>query len=170
MDDAYLGGVRSGGKRGRGAAGKTPFVAAVETTLDRKPKRLKLQVVEGFRKTEIAKLAQSSFAAGSNVVSDGLSCWKSVEIAGCDHFPMISGSGKQSAQWPSFNWVNTTLGNIKSALAGTYHHVSKKHAQRYLASFAWRFNRRYQLDTMTERLMWAGLQAKPRPYRVVVAG
>ena len=24
MDDAYLGGVRSGGKRGRGAAGKTP--------------------------------------------------------------------------------------------------------------------------------------------------
>ena len=25
MDDAYLGGVRSGGKRGRGAAGKTPF-------------------------------------------------------------------------------------------------------------------------------------------------
>ena len=31
MDDAYLGGRRSGGKRGRGAAGKTPFVAAVST-------------------------------------------------------------------------------------------------------------------------------------------
>jgi hypothetical protein len=31
VDDAYLGGRRSGGKRGRGAAGKTPFVAAVET-------------------------------------------------------------------------------------------------------------------------------------------
>ena len=34
MDDAYLGGVRSGGKRGRGAAGKTPFVAAVSTSDD----------------------------------------------------------------------------------------------------------------------------------------
>ena len=170
MDDAYLGGVRSGGKRGRGAAGKTPFVAAVETSLDRKPRRLKLQVVKGFRKAEIAKLAQSSFAAGSNVVSDGLSCWRSVEAAGCDHFPMLSGSGRKAAQWPSFNWVNTTLGNIKTALAGTYHHVSKKHAQRYLASFAWRFNRRYQLDSMTERLMWAALHAKPRPYRVVIAG
>jgi hypothetical protein len=65
---------------------------------------------------------------------------------------------------------HTTLGNIKSALAGTYHHVSQKHAQRYLASFAWRFNRRYHLDTMTERLMWAALQAKPRPYRVVIVG
>jgi hypothetical protein len=170
LDDAFLGGVRSGGKRGRGAAGKTPFVAAVETSLDRKPRRLKLLVVKGFRKAEIAKLARSSFATGTNIVSDGLSCWRSVEAAGCDHFPMLSGSGKKAAQWPSFNWVNTTLGNIKTALAGTYHHVSQKHAQRYLASFAWRFNRRYQLDTMTERLMWAGLKAKPRPYRIIVAG
>ena len=37
IDDAYLGGERSGGKRGRGAAGKTPFVAAVETTVEGKP-------------------------------------------------------------------------------------------------------------------------------------
>jgi hypothetical protein len=37
MDDAYLGGQRSGGKRGRGAPAKTPFVAAVETTDDGKP-------------------------------------------------------------------------------------------------------------------------------------
>src|SRR4030095_10000937 len=42
IDDAYLGGARSGGKRGRGAAGKTPIVAAVETTAERKPRRLKL--------------------------------------------------------------------------------------------------------------------------------
>ena len=32
MDDAYLGGARAGGKRGRGAPGKTPFVAAVSTS------------------------------------------------------------------------------------------------------------------------------------------
>ena len=35
MDDAYIGGERSG-KHGRGAAGKTPFVAAVATTEDGK--------------------------------------------------------------------------------------------------------------------------------------
>ena len=80
-----------------------------------------------------------------------------VTKAGCDHFAMISGSGKGVAQWPSFNRVNTTLGNMKTALVGTYHHVSTNHAQRYVASFAWRFNRSYKLDTMTERLMWAGL-------------
>ena len=66
LDDAYLGGARSGGKRGRGAPGKTPFVAAVETTAERKPRRLRLTVVEGFRKPLIEKLAKRDFAAGSN--------------------------------------------------------------------------------------------------------
>ena len=37
MDDAY-----SGGKRGRGAAGKTPFVAAVSTSPEGRPRKLKL--------------------------------------------------------------------------------------------------------------------------------
>ena len=55
MDDAYLGGVRSGGKRGRGAAGKTPFVAAVSTSPEGRPRKLKLAPVKGFRKREIAR-------------------------------------------------------------------------------------------------------------------
>ncbi len=40
MDDAYLGGERSGGKRGRGAPGKKPFVAAVSTTAEGKPSKV----------------------------------------------------------------------------------------------------------------------------------
>src|SRR3954469_5824240 len=65
MDDAYLGGERSGGKRGRGAAGETPFVAAVETTAERKPRRLRLTVVEGFRKREVERLAKATIEPGS---------------------------------------------------------------------------------------------------------
>jgi transposase-like protein len=169
IDDAYLGGERPGGKRGRGAAGKTPFVAAVETTPERKPKRLRLSVVKGFRKREVEKLAKRDFAAGSNVVSDGLSCWPAVEKAGCKHFPMATGTGKKAARWAPFRWVNTTLGNVKTALAGTYHHVSPKHAQHYLTSFAYRFNRRRQLDSIVERLAWAAVRTAPHPYRVITA-
>ena len=63
VDDAYLGGERPGGKRGRGAAGKTPIVAAVETTAERRPRRLRLSVVKGFRKKEVERLAKRDFAA-----------------------------------------------------------------------------------------------------------
>ena len=169
IDDAYLGGERQGGKRGRGAAGKTPVVAAVETTADRKPRRLRLTVVRGFREKGVEKLAKRDLAPGSNVVSDGLSCWPAVERVGCAHFPMATGAGKKAANWAPFRWVNTALGNIKTAIVGTYHHVSPKHAQAYLTSFAYRFNRRYQLDSIVERLAWAAVRTAPCPYRVIVA-
>src|SRR3954471_2975027 len=150
VDDAYLGGERQGGKRGRGAASKTPIVAVVGTTPERKPKRLRLTVVKGFRKKEVERLAKRDLEPGSTVVSDGLSCWPAVEKAGCQHFPIVTGSGKRAANWTPFKWVNTTLGNVKTALAGTYHRVSPKHAQSYLTSFAYRFDRRFQLDSIVE--------------------
>jgi hypothetical protein len=126
-------------------------------------------VVKGFRKKEIEKLAKRDLAPGSNVVSDGLSCWGAITKAGCRHFPMVTGSGKQAAQWAPFRWVSTVLGNIKTAIAGTYHHVSAKHAQSYLTSFAYRFNRRYRLDSIAQRLAWAAAHTVPQPYRVITA-
>jgi ISXO2 transposase-like protein/transposase-like zinc ribbon protein len=167
-DDAHLGGERPGGERGRGAAGETPIAAAAETTPERKPKRLRLGAVKGFREREVERPAERDFAAGSSVVSDGLSCWPAVEKAGCAHFPMATGSGKRAASRAPFRRVSTCLGNIKTAIAGTYHHASAKHAQHCLTSFACRFNRR-QLDSTIERLARAAVRTPPHPYRVVTA-
>ncbi len=46
-DDAYLGGKKQG-KRGRGAAGKTPFVAAIQTNNKGKPHFMCLTPVAGL--------------------------------------------------------------------------------------------------------------------------
>ena len=66
MDDAYLGGVRSGGKRGRGAAGKTPFVAAVSTSPEGRPGKLKLAPVTGGTR---ARGDAPLISAGSRVIA-----------------------------------------------------------------------------------------------------
>ena len=56
MDDAYLGGRARGGKRGRGAPGKTPFVAAVSTSPEGRPRKVKLVPVKAVTiKREIAR-------------------------------------------------------------------------------------------------------------------
>ena len=128
MDDAYLGGVRSGGKRGRGAAGKTPFVAAVSTSPEGRPRKLKLAPVKGFRKREIARGAKHWLAPGAAVVTDGLGCWSALDEAACSHQAIRTGSGRQAARMASFKWVNTTLGNIKSAITGTYRKLGPDHA------------------------------------------
>ncbi len=163
MDDAYLGGRRSGGKRGRGAAGKTPFVAAVSTGPKGRPRKLKLVPVRGFRKREIARGAPRWLAPGSEVVTDGLGCWRVLGEGPCSHRPVLTGSGPKAARAPSFKWVNTTLGNIKSAITGTYRKTGPDHAERYLASFAWRYNRRYHLRTMIPRFVHSAARTSPVP-------
>ena len=170
MDDAYLGGVRSGGKRGRGAADKTPFVAAVSTSPEGRPRKLKLAPVKGFRKREIARGAKLWLAPGAAVVTDGLGCWSALDEAACSHRAIRTGSGRQAARMASFKWVNTTLGNIKSAITGTYRKLGPDHAGRYLASFAWRYNRRYQLQTMIPRFVHSAARNQPMPYRLLIAG
>src|SRR3954452_3780723 len=81
IDDAYLGGERTGGKRGRGAPGKTPFVAAVETTPEGKPVRLKLRRVTSFCNHAISGFAKRSLDPNGEVVSDGLACFGAVKEA-----------------------------------------------------------------------------------------
>ena len=79
----------------------------------------------------------------------------------------MTGSGPGSVRIPAFKWVNTALGNIKSAIVGTYRAISSKHVPRYLAEFEYRFNRRYDLAAMMPRLTWAGVRTPPMPYRLL---
>ncbi len=166
MDDAYIGGLHQG-TFGRGAAGKTPYVAAVALTGDGKPDQIILRRVAGFSKIAIAKLAGAAFAPGVHAVSDGLRCFPAVTAAGCTHTPIITGSGVKAAKNPRFKWVNTVLGNIKAAMVGTYRAMRDKHVPRYLAEFEYRFNRRYRLETMIGRLAYVSLRTPPMPYRLL---
>jgi hypothetical protein len=59
-----LGGHRPG-RPGRGAAGKQPFVAAVSTSDDRRPRKMKLLPVRGFRKKEVERLVSEHLASTS---------------------------------------------------------------------------------------------------------
>lgn len=80
----------------------------------------------------------------------------------------MTGSGRQAAKRPEFRWVNTMLGNLKTALAGTYHSFDHaKYAARYLAEFAYRFNRRFDLAAMLPRLLRAAAVTKPHPLAVL---
>jgi transposase-like protein len=167
IDDAYIGGERTGGKRGRGAPGKTPFVAAVETTPEGKPVRMKLRRVAGFSGPSITAFARTSLDPQCVVVSDGLGCFTSLTSAGCAHQVVKTGSGPKAARTPAFKWVNTALGNIKAAITGTYRSIRAKHVPRYLAEFEYRFNRRYDLPAMIPRLTWASVRTPPMPYRLL---
>jgi transposase-like protein len=166
VDDAYLGGQRSGGKVGRGSENKFPFVAAVETNEEGHPKRAVFSPVKGFNRQEIAAWAIKSLTSSAVVVSDGYYCFRAVTKAGCSHQPHVVGKKRKSTDMGCFAWVNTVLSNIKTAITGTYHGFDfSKYAARYLSEVQYRFNRRFDLKSIFPRLLYAGAKTGKRTER-----
>ena len=92
------------------------------------------------------------------MASDGFAA---VVDAGCVHQPKVVGPLKPR-ELPEFKWVNTALGNLKTTLAGAFHSMNyRKYAHRYLAAFAYRFNRRFDLQWLLACLITDVARAKP---------
>lgn len=167
IDDAYLGGERSGGKSGRGSDNKVPFVAAVQTTADGQPQFVCLRP-QPFTTEAVEVFAARAIAPSATVVSDGLWCFGAVRIVGAGHQRVVTGGGKASTEMPQFRAVNTFLGNLKRALGGTYHAFDfAKYAHRYLAEAQYRFNRRFNLSSILARLLRAACVTTPTPASVI---
>lgn len=167
MDDAYLGGERSGGKVGRGSENKVPFVAAISLTADDRPLRVRLTPVPGFTQKAISAWARAHLAPNSVAYSDGLACFAAVTEAGCIHHPTVV-AGRKPKDVPEFRWINTVLGNLKTSLSGCYHAFNfQKYAARYLAAFSYRFNRRFDLHSLHQRLLVAAVFSPPQPLRII---
>ena len=163
LDDACLGGERSGGKVGRGSENKVPFVAAMLLSIDGRPLFVKLSRVESFSTAAIKDWALKNLAPGRKVLSDGLAYFSAVTAAHCAHTVNVVGSSKPR-DLPQFKWVNTVLGNLKTSLAGAHHALDHaKYADAYLAAFCYRFNRRLDLRALVAKLMADTALRGPHP-------
>jgi hypothetical protein len=96
IDDAYLGGERTGGPGEPQWRNKVPFIAAVSLHQGR-PRYLRLDVVSSFRRSVVHTWAQQALAPGTHVVSDGLTAFTGVGWAGLTHDAIVTGSGRKGA-------------------------------------------------------------------------
>jgi hypothetical protein len=167
MDDAYLGGEYSGGTPGRGSENKVSFVAAVQTTNDRHPQLVCFATVP-FTKQALGDFVSQHVALPATVVSDGLPCFEAACEHGVAHEQIITGGGKECAKEPRLWCVNTILSNVKTAFSGTYHAFDfRKYAHRFLGEVQYKFNRRFDLSSILNRLLRAVCQTTPHS-RVVI--
>lgn len=135
LDDAYLGGERNGGKAGRGSENKRPFVIAVETTQDGRPRHAVIDPVPGFTRAALSDWIAWRLHPGSDVYSDGLGAFRALEA---EHaHTVIEGGGRAGCEQDNARWVNVVLSNLKRSLDGAYHAFKfTKYAHRYLAKDA----------------------------------
>jgi hypothetical protein len=105
---------------------------------------------------------KARLSANGTVLSGGLACFPGATKAGCRHGPLVVGGRKPKGS-PEFRWVGTLPGNVETSPSGAYHAFKfGKYANRHLAAIAYRFNRRFQLKSLTGRLLAAAATSKPR--------
>jgi transposase-like protein len=158
LDDALIGGKRSG-KRGRGAAGKTPIIVACEHN-DGRPGFVAMEVVKAVTHETTRSFAQRHLALGQQIRTDALSALN-VLAEGHQHIARIT-PPEQASEW--LPWVHVVISNFKTFILGTYHGISEKYVQEYLDEFTYRLNRRFWEQEIPNRLL--RLTALHAPMRI----
>jgi len=138
VDETYIGGARSG-KRGRGAAGKTLVIVAVEETQTGMG-RIRLQCVPDASADSLTSAVQTSVEAGSIVRTDDWDGYVRLEAKGYRRRVVRKTAEIGDNLLPLANRVASLL---KRWLLGTHQGaVQPSHLDYYLDEFTFRFNRR----------------------------
>lgn len=138
VDETFMGGPRTG-KRGRGAAGKTLVLIAVE---DRGPHlgRIRLRRVADATAPSLLAAVQAGVERGSVVRTDGWRSYTALPPAGYRHVVVRPTAEVGENLLPLVNRVAALL---KRWLQGTHQGaVRPSHLDYYLDEFTFRFNRR----------------------------
>jgi len=164
LDDVYWGGKKKDGKRGRGATGKTPFLAAVSRNDKGHPIHMRMSKVTSFTSNEINRWSLKHLDESCVVLTDGFRPFSRI----CDvvdlHHSIITKGLYENPDNKFFHWVNTMISNVKRSIHGTYHSVSSKHLPRYLAEFNFRFNNRFQMGSMIDVFIKQAVLTNPLPH------
>lgn len=165
IDDASFGGV-SKGKTGRGALGKKQVIVMVEregayagsasmTVVDR-------VVYDTVKKTVAAKVDPMQ-----HFRSDGWLPYLGIKNLGQGH-KLTIGKIPKELQDQELGKVNLVISLAKRLLIGTHHqYCSRRHLQRYLNEFCFKFNRRHRWYQLASRLLNACVKQAPIPYAAI---
>jgi transposase len=149
-DETYVGGKRKG-RRGRGAAGKTP----VAGKLSRSTKRVNAVIVPNVKAISLLPHFQDNIAKGTKLITDELRSYKKItKILGIEHDTVNHGAGEYAKINGTYtNTIENFWGQMKRSIDGTYHVVSPKYLHLYVSEFQFRFNHRLSSVPMFDLLL-----------------
>lgn len=156
LDEAYVGGRRSGGKRGRGAPGKTIVMG-----LAQRGGRMKAVVIPNVKSETLRGVVLENVEPGATVSTDELYSYGLLTGDGFKHGRVKHGAKEYAyydyREGETFH-VNTVEGFwklFKASVRSTHVQISAKHMQRYLDEFTFRASNRGRVNGMFDLLVGA---------------
>ena len=171
VDETYVGGVTTGGKRGRGAENKDIVVIAVEILQPKGFGRIRMRRVRDVSGDSLIPVIIDMVEPKSVILTDGWGGYnKLVEQNYVHNRTVLSDSGDPAhVAMPGVHRIAELL---KRWLLGIHQGaVSGKHLDYYLDEFTFRFNRRTSTarGMLFYRLMQQAVVTASVPYRELVS-
>jgi len=167
IDEAFIGGKQSGGKRGRGTDNKVLIVVAVEKD-GNKIGRIRLGVIKDASSESLFEFIQNSAERGSTVITDGWKSYKGLTELGYYHKITERVKGEEDKMLPKAHLVVSLLKRwIMGTLQGS---VSDQHIAYYLDEYTFRFNRRTSSNRgmLFYHLLEQAVEMKPLTYNNII--
>jgi len=164
-DGGGAAGAKGVSGRGRSADGKILLAGAVELSECGKPRRIRLKAVENYASEALHGFVSEAVAPGARVVTDG---W--LGYSGLPDNPWEERVVGDRKAHEILTWIHRVFSNLKRWALGVHHGLRRKHVQRYLDEFVFRWNRRRHRRTSLDSLLGIGLGLPPATYQDIVEG
>lgn len=138
VDETYIGGVHHGGKRGRGAEGKTAVMGMVE-----RGGRVRAKVVPDVKAKTLVPEIQDNVPLDATIYTDDMSSYNSLTQLGYEHKVIPHSQGVYVlGKDIHTNTIDGFWRQLKRSIDGTYHHVTAHHLQKYVNEYSFRYSHR----------------------------
>jgi transposase-like protein len=136
VDESYFGARRVRGKRGRGAAGKTPVFGLLKRN-----GKVFVSIVKNCGKEELLPIIQGHVLAGSTIHSDGWKAYDGLILNGYDHYRVFHSQNEFARGKSHVNGIESFWSFAKRRLA-KFNGVASHRFHLYLKECEFRFNYR----------------------------
>lgn len=144
-DEFVIGGPEEG-KKGRSKGDKKLIVLAIEI-LENGVGRAYAEVIENSSAKELGRFLKKYVSKDADIVTDKWRGYTPLKKEFLKLEQISSDEGK------NFKQLHIHIMNIKGWLRGIHHHCSKKHMQKYLDEYHFRYNRRSNMGTIFDVLI-----------------
>lgn len=148
IDETYVGGKTTGGKRGRGAPNKTVVLGMLEKDGD-----VMTKIVENVRRKTIYPHIEENIVQGSTIHSDELRSYATLDTKGYIHDTVNHSAGEYVRNGIHVNGLEGFWSLFKRSVRSTHVHISGKHMAKYLGEFEFRYNLRKNPSAMFQILL-----------------